>query len=203
MNYADAFKSLRHAYRLTQAEFAKLLQISKPTVQKLEGGNYPPSEKITAGLVELFRSERFRSEFRPRVEAGDLHPVRAAFGDLLDLVDAEMGGALPVLGRPASVPTGNIADIYADLRKDYSEFRDIVRAQQTTIQTLSESSHNWSLTGKNLSDSTKNLTETSKNLSESTKNFSISTKNLSESNKNLSESIKNLTGSVGISKNRK
>ncbi|MDR2577998.1 MAG: helix-turn-helix transcriptional regulator [Chitinispirillales bacterium] len=174
MNYADAFKAIRHAYRLTQVEFAQLLRVSKPTIQKLEAGDYPPSEKITAGLVELFRSERFRGEFRSRVEAGDLHSVRAAFGDLLDLVDGEKGVPLPsALSSITSTP--NLADVYADLRKDYTEFREIVLSQQTTIQTLSRSTEN---------------------LSESAKNWSESGRNLSESNKNLSESIKNLTGDI-------
>jgi DNA-binding XRE family transcriptional regulator len=173
VNYADAFKALRHAYRLTQVEFAKLLQVSKPTIQKLEAGDYPPSEKITAGLAALFRSDRFRGEFRARVEAGDLHSVRVAFGDLLDLVDAEKGEDSTVLSSTS------IAEIYADLRKDYSEFRDIVRSQQNTIQTLSEST-------KHLSESTKNLTESGKNWSESNKNLSESIKNLTEGNSSKS-----------------
>lgn len=188
MNYADAFKSLRHAYGLTQVEFAELLRVSKPTIQKLEAGDYPPSEKITVRLAELFRSEKFRSEFRSRVETGDLCSVGVAFGDLLGFVDAEESTSLP-LSSPVSAPSGNMADAYADLRKDYAEFREIVRSQQDTIRDLSAS---VSESNKNLSVSNKNLSESTKSFAVSTENFSETAKNLSESNKNLSESVKSL-----------
>jgi len=179
MNYAEAFKSLRHAYGLTQIEFAEVLRVSKPTIQKLEAGDYPPSEKITVRLGELFRSEKFRSEFRPRVETGDLRSVGVAFGDLLGLVDAEKSTSLPQ-SSPIPVPSGNITDAYEDLRKDYAEFREIVRSQQDTIRELATSSKNFSVSTVNFSESTKNLSETAVNLSASNKNLSESVKSLAE-----------------------
>jgi len=146
LSYADAFKSLRHAYKLTQVEFAKLLQVSKPTIQKLEAGSYMPSEKMAARLVELFRSDRFKNEFKPRVNAGDLRSVGVAFGNLLDLVYAEEEASA------ASVPVDNSGGVYADIKKDYAEFQAMVRSQQETIRNLSESN-------KNLAESIKHLAE--------------------------------------------
>ena len=199
MSYAEAFKALRLAYKMTQVEFAGLLQVSKPTIQKLEAGNYPPSEKMAARLAELFRSEKFRSEFRPRVETGDLGSVKKAFGSLLELADAE--GAPPP--SAPNLPDG-LADAYT---KDHVEFLAMMRSQQDTIHTLSkstenfsestkniaESNKNMSETGKTLAKSTENLSESSKNMSETGKTLALSTKNLSESSKNLSESNKNMS----------
>lgn len=179
MNYADAFKSLRHAYGLTQIEFAGLLRVSKPTIQKLEAGDYQPSEKITVRLAELFRSEKFRNEFRSRVETGDLRSVGAVFSELLGLVDAEESVDLPTSKiKSKTAQLVNLADVYADLKKDYAEFR-------TIVENLSESNRNYSETAKCLAVSTQNLSESGKNLVETTKI-------LSESNKNLSESVKSL-----------
>ena len=175
MSYAEAFKSLRHAYKLTQAEFAELLQVSKPTIQKLEAGDYPPSEKMTARLAELFRSERFRTELRPRVEAGDLRFVGMAFGALLEFVDANDAAVPPAL---AASPE-SMAGVYEDLKKDHAEFLAMMRSQQDTIH--------------NLSESTNNLSVSTKSLSESTKSFAASTQNLSETSRSLAESNKSLT----------
>ena len=174
MVYAEAFKSLRYAYRLTQVEFAELLQVSKPTIQKLEAGDYPPSEKITARLAELFRSEKFRIELRSRVETGDLRSVGMAFGGLLELVDAEDAASLAQASSvlSASGLPENLAGAYADMKRDHAEFLAMMRSQQDTIHNLSESTHN---------------------LSESTKSFAVSTQNLSETSRSLAESNKNLT----------
>jgi len=192
VSYAEAFKALRLAYRMTQVEFAGLLQVSKPTIQKLEAGNYPPSEKMAARLAELFRSEKFRSEFRPRVETGDLGSVKEAFGSLLELADAE--GAPPP--SAPNLPDG-LADAYT---KDHVEFLAMMRSQQDTIHTLSKSTENFSESTKNIAESNKNMSETGKTLAKSTENLSetgktlaLSTKNLSESSKNLSESNKNMS----------
>lgn len=177
MGYAEAFKSLRHAYKLTQAEFAELLQVSKPTIQKLEAGDYPPSEKMTARLAELFRSERFRTELRPRVEAGDLRFVGMAFGALLEFVDANDAAVSPAPDLPDL--TGSLAGVYEDMKRDHAEFLAMMRSQQDTIH--------------NLSESTNNLSVSTKSLSESTKSFAASTQNLSETSRSLAESNKSLT----------
>jgi len=198
VSYAEAFKSLRHAYRMTQAGFAELLQVSKPTIQKLEAGNYPPSEKMAARLAELFRSEKFRGEFMPRVETGDLGSVKEAFGSLLELADAE-GAASSARAAPAPTLPNGLTDAYT---KDHVEFLSMMRSQQDTIHTLSKSTENFSESTKNIAESNKNMSETGKtlaksteNLSESSKTLAVSTKNLSESNKNMSETSKTLSES--------
>jgi transcriptional regulator with XRE-family HTH domain len=184
VGYAEAFKSLRHAYKLTQAEFAELLQVSKPTIQKLEAGDYPPSEKMTARLAELFRSERFRTELRPRVEAGDLRFVGMAFGALLEFADAGDATVSPAPDQP-DLPD-SLAGVYKDMKRDHAEFLAMMRSQQDTIHNLSESSKSFAV-------STQNLSETSKTLA-------TSTQNLSETNRSLAESNNNLT--VYLSKGR-
>jgi len=141
VSYAEALKSLRLAYNLTQVEFAKLLQVSKPTIQKLEAGDYPPSEKVTARLAELFQSEKFRSTFRPRVDAGDLYSVKIAFGNLLELADAKSAASLPPV-QPISVLPDNPTN--TDLNKYYTELWAVIRSQEHTIQTLAESNKNLS-----------------------------------------------------------
>jgi len=197
VGYAEAFKALRHAYKLTQAEFAELLCVSKATVQKLEAGDYPPSEKMTARLAELFRSEKFRSEFRPRVEAGDLRSVGVAFGGLLEIADAECAASLPP-NPPVSMSVlpDSLVNVYTDLRRDHAEFLAMMRSQQDAIQNFSESSKNLSESTQTLSESTKILAESNRNMSESTKTFAESNKNLSESTKTLAESNKNMSEST-------
>jgi DNA-binding XRE family transcriptional regulator len=169
---------------MTQAGFAELLQVSKPTIQKLEAGNYPPSEKMAARLAELFRSEKFRGDFMPRVETGDLGSVKEAFGSLLELADAE-GAASSARAAPAPNLPNGLTNAYT---KDHVEFLSMMRSQQDTIHTLSKSTENFSESSKSIAESNKNLSETSKNLSESGKGLVMSTQNLSESNKKLSES---------------
>ena len=153
MSYADAFKSLRYAYRQTQAEFAELLEVSKPTIQKLEAGKYPPSEKIIVRLAELFRTERFSNEFRQRVEAGDLRSVKTVFGDLLEPIGIE-GTASLSSAYPVSAQSNNLAE-------DLKMFQELVRSQQDTIKNLSVSNKNLSETSKSLSESVKNLSKDS------------------------------------------
>ena len=196
MSYAEAFKALRLAYKMTQAGFAELLQVSKPTIQKLEAGNYPPSEKMAARLAELFRSEKFRSELRPRVETGDLSSVKAAFGSLLERADAEDAASSAQATSAPDLPNC-LTDAYT---KDHVEFLAMMRSQQDTIHTLSKSTENFSESTKNIAESNKNMSETGKTLAKSTENLSetgktlaLSTKNLSESSKNLSESNKNMS----------
>ena len=184
MSYAEAFKALRLAYKMTQAGFAELLQVSKPTIQKLEAGNYPPSEKMAARLAELFRSEKFRSELRPRVETGDLSSVKAAFGSLLERADAEDAASSAQATSAPDLPNC-LTDAYT---KDHVEFLAMMRSQQDTIHTLSES-------GKSLAKSTENFSESSKSIAESNKTLAKSTENLSESNKNMSETSKTLSES--------
>lgn len=194
MSYREALKSLRLAYKLTQGEFAELLQVSKATIQKLEAGSYPPSEKVRARLVELFGAEKFRTELRPRVETGDLRVVKEVFGDLFDLVDANVADGLSARLQ-ASGQTINLAEAYMELKNNYSEFRDVVRSQQDTIRDLSSTSKTMAESNKNLSVSTQNFSESSKILAESTYTTSISIKNFSESNKTLAESTKTLAES--------
>jgi transcriptional regulator with XRE-family HTH domain len=166
--YAEAFKSLRYAYRLTQVEFAELLRVSKPTIQKLEAGDYPPSEKITARLAELFRSEKFRIELRSRVETGDLRSVGMAFGGLLELVDAEDAASLAQASSvlSASGLPENLAGAYADMKRDHAEFLAMMRSQQDTIHNLSESGKSFAVSTQNLSETSRSLAESNKNLTE-------------------------------------
>jgi len=131
------------------------LQVSKPTIQKLEAGDYPPSEKMTARLAELFRSEKFRNEFRLRVDTGDLHSVKTAFGGLFELADAEGAASLPP--PPTSALPDNPAS--TDLNRYYTEFWAMMRSQQDTIQALSKSNENLSESAKSLAESNKNLSE--------------------------------------------
>jgi transcriptional regulator with XRE-family HTH domain len=136
----EAFKALRLAYGLTQLEFAKLLRVSKPTIQKLEAGEYLPSEKINARLVELFHTDKFKSELRPRVEGGDLNSIRVAFGKLLERVDVEAATSLSPESLVSSLSDDNA----------YTELVAIIRSQQGVIQKLSESNKDLVTTNNNL-----------------------------------------------------
>jgi len=191
VSYAEAFKALRLAYKMTQAGFAELLQVSKPTIQKLEAGNYPPSEKMAARLAELFRSEKFRSEFRPRVETGDLSSVKAAFGSLLERADAEDAASSAQATSAPDLPNC-LTEAYT---KDHVEFLAMMRSQQDTIHTLSKSTENFSESTKNIAESNKNMSETGKNLSESSKTLAESNKNMSETGKTLAKSTEKLSES--------
>jgi len=186
VSYAEALKSLRLAYRLTQVEFAELLQVSKPTIQKLEAGDYPPSEKMTARLAELFRSEKFRNEFRPRVDAGDLRPVGIAFGGLLEIADAEAAALSPASPMPV-IPDNPV--------NTDQKFWAMMCSQQNTIENLSESGKSLADSQKNFSESTKSLAEAQNNLSESSKSLAKSQDNLSESTKSLADAQKDLSRS--------
>jgi transcriptional regulator with XRE-family HTH domain len=137
----EAFKALRLAYGLTQIEFAILLKVSKPTIQKLEAGEYPPSNKINARLVELFQTDRFRNELRPRVEGGDLNSIKVAFGRLLERVDVEAATSLSPEPLVSSLSDAD-ATAYEDLKRQYNELIAIIRSQQGVIQTLSETNKN-------------------------------------------------------------
>ena len=54
MTYAEAIKILRKKLVLTQAEFATMLGVSFPSVNRWESGKYEPTMKIKKKLVILF-----------------------------------------------------------------------------------------------------------------------------------------------------
>lgn len=82
----EAIKEYRHKNKLTQEEFAKLIDKSIPTVRKYENGERIPPTHVLNKICELLRCNV--SEFFPQIKAKytspNLHLVRALADSLVE-----------------------------------------------------------------------------------------------------------------------
>lgn len=55
MNYSKAFRIVRAAFGLSQAEFSHILQVGPSQISLIESGKRQPSHKLIQGLTEALR----------------------------------------------------------------------------------------------------------------------------------------------------